>query len=212
MISVEQAAVNALQTFLQTALPDVVVSSDWPNPDEELPEKAITILRIGARQEMKIDPTVVKSEPHLTGDPPTEHPVLRRFTWRVKLVQQSVQLDIWSRYEAVRDDIHARLDEILNSGTLVTLDGIIHPIMGDEFRDGLLLPMGDGHEGHVDFRFDGPDPDDTPTSVQRKEFRSTRRGEAAMALTITKIQPRFAEIILLTTDSAGFSSTVVSNT
>ncbi len=212
MISIEQAAVNALKTFLQNNLPDVVVSEEWPNPDEPLPEMAVTILRVGAREETKVDPTVIGSEPYFTGDPPVEHPVLRQFKWRVKLVRQPIQLDVWSCYQANRDDLHARLDELLNAGTLVTLSGAT-TLNSDEFRDGLLLQLGDGHSGFADYQFEGPDIDDTPVSAQRNEFRATRVGAVYAALTITKIQPRFSEIILLATDGAGSSTfTVESDT
>lgn len=204
-VSIEQAAVNALATFLQAKLPDVVVSSEWPNPDVELPEKALTIVKIGPRREETVPVQLVSSAPIMIGTPPAEDPINRLYTWRVKLIEQEFQLDVWSRYSATRDDIQARLDQILNSGTIDTL--LPTSINFDEFRDGLLLNLdpADGHPGTADFMFDGPEVADEPDAVQRGEFRTTQRGRVSAALTITRAAPRLATIsVPITTPSGGF--------
>jgi hypothetical protein len=196
-VSIEQAGVNALRTYLAAQLPDVIVSDEWPNPDEALPEKAITILKIGAREETRAEPRVVKSEPLMVGDPPAEDPVLRVYTWRVKLIKQTIQLDIWSQYEVVRDDISARLDEALSQGPAVTIDPT--NINLDDFRDGILLALGDGHPGFADYMFDGDDCVDEAGAAQRSEFRATRLGYISAPLTIQKTQPKIAHVGLSVT-------------
>lgn len=80
--------------------------------------------------------------------------------------------------------------------------------LSDEFRDGVLLPLSDGHPGFVDCQFDGPEPQFDPDSVQRNEFRSTQLGSVSAALTITKTQPRLATLLLtIVTEPDGESDT-----
>lgn len=58
-VPIEQAACNALKAWLQSKLPDVVVSQDWPAAEPDLPEKAITILLAGEGKEELLQPQVV---------------------------------------------------------------------------------------------------------------------------------------------------------
>ena len=198
-VSIEQAAINALATYLQAQLgTDVVVSGVWPNPDEPIPEKALTILKIGARRETKVDPSLVSSAELSPPDP-----TAMLYTWRVKAIEQDIQLDVWSRYEDVRDDLQARLDQALNQGLAATLSP---DILHDDFRDGLLLTLGDGHPGYADFIFDGPEITDLPDAAQRNEFRSTQTGTLSAMLTITKQQPRMANITLRMTANGNAES------
>ncbi len=197
MVSVEQAAINALKTFLASQLSDVTISEVWPNPDQPLPAKAITIVKIGQRHDTKASPELVGTADTLTGDPPEVDPILKAYTWRVGLVEQSLQLDIWSCYQAVRDDIDARLDAALRAGPAITLATLSteDALNADDFRDGLLLALtADSLPGIADFAFEGSEIGDTPESVQREEFRATRLGSVAVPLTITKIQPRLAQV------------------
>jgi hypothetical protein len=209
-VSVEQAGINALKTYLASQIPGVTINEVWPNPDADLPERVITIVKIGAREETKIDPKVVASAPVMIPGSPdplvlVEDPVNRSFTWCVKLVRQSIQLDVWSCYQAVRDDLHAQLDEALNLGPAITL-GSLMPL-SDPFRDGLLLALGDGRPGFADVRFDGPEIDDTPESVQKNEFRATRFGTIDVPLTITRTQPRMAQVSMTVTTATGLHIT-----
>ncbi len=197
-VSIEQACCNALKRWLVDKLPDVTISEEWPNPDKPLPPKALTILRIGAREEVHIDPQLVDSEPYMVGTPPAEHPVLRTYRWAVKEIRQPVQLDVWSKYKLVRDDIDARLDEALHAGPAQTL-GLA---FADDFRDNIILPLADGHPGTVDCQFDGTEILDTPGDVQRDEFRSMRMGVLTAILTIKRQQPRMKVIKLPITNGS----------
>jgi hypothetical protein len=185
--SIEQSAVNALKTYLQTQLgASVKVSGTWPNPDKNLPEKALTILKIGPRLETKIDPRLLGSA-ELTPPDPTQ----MAYTWQIKAVEQRIQLDVWAKYEGVRDDLQAQLDNALNQGTYVTLGPGLDR---SHFSDGLILELGDGHVGYATYTFDGPEIADEPEAAQRNEFRSTQVGTIYTYLAVTKVMPRIARI------------------
>jgi hypothetical protein len=178
-IPVQQAAVKALAEYLRGRLDDdVEVSDGWPNPDEPLPEKAISILLAGKRQDMMADAEVVTHE--TLGS-------IHVYTWLVKTVDQDIQLDVWASYKSHRDELLAALDDALNRGTATTLG----EVFGSVTRDGPLLQLQeeDGHDGYVDFTFDGPDLIDTPLSVHRNEYRATIAGKLSTTLTIKSQHP-----------------------
>ncbi len=213
--TIEQACVNALKTYLESRLapyttPHVTsfkISEEWPAPDAKLPRLAITILKVGERQETHVQPEVVDVQPAMVGAPPAPHAILRDYRWRVKLIQQPLQLDVWSTYPAIRNDIAARIDEALHQGPAVTLNEPSN-ISLDDFRDGLLLALNPatGHIGHADYQFEGFVIDDTADDVQRNEYRATRTGSVSAALTIVKRMPRMANISIAVS-SDGSSST-----
>ncbi len=184
-VPIQQAAINALATWLTSRLPsDIKVSRRWVEPDKVLPPKAITILPIGPRQDELLDPVVISQSTDLSG--------VTTYVYRMRCVTQPLQLDVWSTYAPVRDDILALLDVNLNVGEAITLG-----VAGrDVLRQGLLLPLGDGWTGYVDFCFDAPSYFDTPESAQVKEFRASYRGEAVIDLTISATAPKIAQIIL----------------
>jgi hypothetical protein len=188
-VSVEQAAVNALKTYLQSQLDsDIKISGTWPNPDKALPAKAVTILKIGPRIDTKIEPQLIGSAELAPVDP-----TKMAYTWQIKAVEQRIQLDVWAKYEGVRDDIQSQLDSALNQGTYVTLGPGLDR---SHFSDGLTLRLGDGHTGYVSFLFDGPEIADEPDSAQRNEFRTTQVGTLYTYLAVTKVMPRIARIHL----------------
>lgn len=182
-VTVQQAAVNALVTYLRAELPDVTVSAEWPASEAELPEQAITVLMAGKRQDTPADAQVMAIDG--TGDS-------RTFIWRVMTSTQPLQLDIWARYPAARDDLLAQLDEALHKGTLFTIHhGVPSCGSWEPTRDGVLLALaaGDGHVGYVDFTFDGADLNDTADAALRHEWRATITGEASMVLTVKTTHP-----------------------
>lgn len=175
-VSLVQAAANALKLWLETALsPDITVFEKWPDPNTELPPKAVSILKIGKRLRMpawQID--VAKVQP--IGNGPAA-----QVTYQLGGIEQPMQIDVWATSDAERDDILAQLDTVLYAGIDQTLG-----LPGDPIRDGLLLPLLDGYEGNnCDYWFDEPEIDDTPGAVQRSEFRAIFFGEARMSLIVT---------------------------
>lgn len=187
LVPVQQAAINALATWLTTRLSGtgIEVKRRWTEPDKLLPAKCITIIPAGARKDELLDPVVISQTTDIgTG--------ITTYVYRLRCVTQPLQLDVWSTYAPVRDDILALLDGHLNVGEAVTLG-----IAGrDVMRQGLLLPLSDGWSGYADICFDEPSYFDTPDSAQVKEFRASYRGEANIDLTVTATAPKLATIIL----------------
>lgn len=183
--SIEQAALYALQAFLQEQfdaderfdprIPElqVVVLAEWAPPGQRLPRRAISVLCAGMRRDTHLTAEVVKvtDKPNNQGE----------FTWSVKAITQPLQLDVWAVTDAERNMISDALDRFLNMGPLYTLGS------GDITRDGLLLRLdaNSGHEGFVDYTFDGPRPIDGESTAMESQFRSLIRGEADAELTFT---------------------------
>lgn len=181
--TVQQAAVDALVAYLSEELPEVTVTGHWPDSEEELPERAITVLLAGKRVDEATEARVTAIEG--TG-------VNRTFTWIVKAATQGLQIDVWARYDTARDDLLAQLDDLLNRGESYTLHGgSVGLGFGDPTRDGVLLALDptSGHEGFVDFTFDGPSLGDTAERVLRHEYRATITAEAAFVLTVKTTVP-----------------------
>ena len=188
VISVEQAAANALGRWLSSKLPpdEVTVNTRWPEASEDAPPKAITILLAGPPDEEPLDPVVVASAP-LDG-------VRALFTWRVAALRQPLQMDVWTRYDLERDYLLARLVPLLHASTRDTIgERNANPV-----RHGVLVPLAaEGWDGYADCYFDKPDRFDSPGSAARSEFRAIYRGFADVDLTITAASARIARIALV---------------
>jgi hypothetical protein len=176
-VSIQQAMANALVTYLGATLDDVTCRSRWPDPSKNLPEKAITVVPIGRRQDQDVTGSFIRKLAVEELDPPD--PYLKLYTFARSACIQPIQLDVWAIYDYDRDDIVARLDDAL-SANLVTTAGVAND---DPVRDGVLLPLSDGFGGYCDFTFDGPLKDDSPDAASRAEFRATYTGTAAAHLT-----------------------------
>jgi hypothetical protein len=186
--TIQQAAANALASYLAGVLTDVKVSQRWPDPGRRLPAKAITVLLAGRRRDNPIGTSILASTPS-TGNNSTS-------VWRFMMCEQDIQLDVWATTDVARDDIIARLDDALNAGFPLNA-GPVDPV-----GFGLGLPLADGWSDfpgvttYADYMFNGPDIDDDPNSVTESEFRATYLGTMHMCLTSTKTTPRQVQIIL----------------
>jgi hypothetical protein len=184
--SVEQAAVNALGSWLERALGNAVaVSTKWPEASKKLPERAVTILRAGPPEGEPVDPIVVgrvDTGPHTS-----------MFTWRLRALRQPLQLDVWARHHAVRDELLAELDVALNTGIGATLGAR----SADPVCNGVVVPLGDGWTGTAYCFFDRAELADSPDAATRHEFRATVRGWTDVDLTITAQSARLAVIRFL---------------
>lgn len=185
-ITVEQAVVNALGKWLARCLGSgVVVSAQWPEPTKRLPPKAVTILRAGPPDEEPLDPIVVSrvdTGPHVS-----------LFTWRMRAMRQPLQLDVWARHHAARDELLAELDEALNA----PMSASIGAKNSDPVRHGVVVQLEGGWTGTADCFFDRPEVSDTPDAATRSEYRATLRGWADVDLTITAPSARLAVIKFL---------------
>ncbi len=180
-VSIQQAANNALVAYLAPLLTDVKVSSNWPSPDRDLPEKAITVITAGARRDLPLDPKQLKNT--INGDTQVDT------IWQVASCIQPFQIDIWTHSNIERDDLVARLDDLLHAGASALGTSVAQDPVGNS----LLLPVMDGWEVSsttADFEFDHYDDDDSSDTSGRNVFRSTYRGDANFMLTVTKTSAR----------------------
>jgi len=185
--SIQQAAINALMAWIQKDLADssIVISARWPDPNTNLPPKAISILPAGEREEEYFDPYVVQTEKI-----DASH---ERSWWAVASITQPLQLDIWALDSFDRDDLVARLDETLRRGVGYTL-GLPNQ---NPVRQGVLLSFADTYWGNgatVDIVFDRMEQSDEADRVNETEYRATARGEAHMTLTVQATTPAMANI------------------
>lgn len=179
MVTIQQAAVNALATWLASQLTGGVdVNSRWPEPTEQLPPKSLTIVLAGPADDELFDPVVVAQTNHPT-DP------VATYTYRFRCRRQALQLDVFTQYDVDRDDIMAQLDTALNVSDGVTLG----TPNSEPVRNGLCLQLGDGWTGIADFLFEGPSAVDDADSEQQTDYRATYRGYVDMMLTVTTATP-----------------------
>lgn len=185
MISIHQASLNAAAAYLQTKLTGVEVAARWPERD--FPGKAVTIIAAGARRDYPLPPRVV-SKTNVGANQTNA-------IWEIAECALPLQLDVWAVSHIDRDDIIARLDQHLRSGF-----GPIASITNkDPVANGFFVKIADGWEAsdaHAKFSFSGPDYEDYPESVGRRQFRATYRGNAFMKLSVPAVSPRQKQIIL----------------
>jgi hypothetical protein len=184
-VTIQQAAVNALATWLTSQLTGgVTVATRWPSPDRPLPAKAVTILLAGARTDIRLDPEILSATN--LGDFQTT------VVWRLMACTQPLQLDVWAQSDFERDDIMAQLDTALNAGESSLAGAYANPV-----GHGCLVAVADGWPASTtaDFVFNSPDIDDSPESAKRSEWRGTYRGEVHVMLSVTKVSARQVSIV-----------------
>jgi len=179
-VSVQQAAANAAVAYFKTRLPrDIAVHARWPGKD--FPGKAITLITAGSRRDQPLDPRILSKSNR--GDNQT------RAIWQIAECTQPFQLDLWATSHIERDDLIARLDEILRAGFAPLTDVVFK----DPVANGFFVKLADGWEEAettAKFSFTSPDIDDSADAFARNQFRATYRGTAWMKLTIIATSPR----------------------
>lgn len=197
LVSVHQAAFNAMARHLETYLgSDVIVSRKWPPSDQTLPPKMVSLIYAGARQDIPLTPQLLRQVD--VADPKAE------YTYQIRACEQPVQLDVWCRRESDRDDITAKLDDILNMES-AGLD-IWNPI---DHGNGTLVKLADGWtDTFADFYFDSPELLDTPDSVQRSEYRVSYTGTAWFMLSVTRenVKTKVLQVQLSFDDGASYDT------
>jgi len=114
------------------------------------------------------------------------HYAARIDAWTVRARRIPMQLDVWTAYETDRDDIEARLDAALNTGTAAG---------GDTVRQGCLVPLSaGGWLGYADFLFDAPRRIESPDPEKRNEFRLTYSGNCDVSIEVRAQSARMASI------------------
>lgn len=190
--SIQQAACNALATWLRSQMPaDVTVEPRWFEPDVELPAitaghpKAISIVPAGKRKDNLLEPKLISKVADVDATTAT-------YRWQVAEIVQPVQLDAWAGFDVDRDDMLARLDQALHAG----LGATCGDVNCDPIEPTVTVPLGDGWQGRAEFDLGAPDTTDTPTSSGQSEFRATYSGEARAILYVDAESPRMAAITI----------------
>lgn len=184
MLTVEQAAVNALCIYLRsklspTPVPALKIQGRWPEDNRPVLPIGITVSMAGPREDEMVDPQMVASVP-TTGQK-------KLYTWRIRSSRQPLQLDVWTQYEAARDDLVARLDTALNTVTTTA-----------EPAHGVSLPLLDGWAPAItNIWFEGPQPmNPQDDQVQRTQYRTMFLGTAVIDVTVQAETARMASIVL----------------
>lgn len=192
LVTIQQAARNALSTWLTTELAPagggdgVLVEPRWFEPDRPLPARAISIIDAGPRQIEWLEPEVLASVEN------AENADHIDITWALGAVAQRVQLDVWAQSDVELDDIVARLDRSLNAGERGVEASNVVP-----FRPGVLLELADGWDpGRVDFLFGEPEIVHTASSVGEGEWRAIYRGRFDGQLVQTATTAKMARLHL----------------
>lgn len=178
-VSIQQAACNALATFLASKMTGVTVAARWPAPDKALPRKAITVITAGSRRDTAIERKLLSSAN--SGDTDVDA------VWQIAACTQPLQLDIWAHSDFERDAMMADLDIYLNSGETGLGVG------NYEVGSGLLLSLANGWDAYDttgDFAFDESSTDDSSDAVGVSTYRATYRGNAYVMLSVPSTTPR----------------------
>lgn len=184
-VSLEQAAANALRTWLAAQFADATVSGKWPGRAKKLPQRAITVLIAGPLPtDEEVFPEVVDTQ-----IVDATHSV---YTWRIACGRLPLQLDMWASSEAYLDDMCARMLDALNTGMGQTIGAF----NAQPFRSGVVLPMGDGWTGNTDCVFDYAERQHSPEQAQVEEWRATCRGTADVNITLKTTSPRLVSVKL----------------
>lgn len=183
-VSIQQAALNRFARWLEQKLTGVKVFSRWPAGGFKLPDRCITVVNAGPRQDQSIEPKTLST----TGVGPMQLDMLIA----VEACTQAMQLDVWATTWPARDDILAQLDDIFHGSD----DDAVDPNPGPT-STGIILKLEDGWEPtntFADFDFENPDCDETGNALERAQFRATSRGEARFMLTVTRRVARQAVV------------------
>lgn len=185
-VSVGQSCANALAAYLGKQLTgDVRVLDRWPTADQKLFARAgqadaravVSVVKVGRR---------VRSDAwgiwYQNLKPIGNGQATVQFLYGG--LEQPMQLDVWAKNDADRDDLVAQLDDALYQGLPTTLG-----VPGDPVRDGILLALGfssrpgDSDWGgfFADYWFDDAELSDAPEPIARDVFRATYFGEARTA-------------------------------
>lgn len=191
LVSIQQAAADALAAWLSSQLTGCVVKSEWAGPDPTLANRTIAITMLGKRSDEWIDPVQVSFSAPVAG--------LTTSVWLVANCSQVYQLDVWTTSPADRLDVDAQLEPALHRGQAAynTATGQSYPTVpqADPFDTTLLLPLAaPWAPGTALFLFDGASIEDDPDAVKGAEYRATRRGTAWFGLTMSSVDPAMSDI------------------
>lgn len=114
-----------------------------------------------------------------------QHFAARVYTWEVRARELPLQMDVWGRFDWIRDEMIADLDRVLTDPRRI------------EDCGGVTLALGDGWSGQVGFTFGAARQEDTAGTQKEREYRATYRGTADYKLTIDAQSARRAKTTLV---------------
>lgn len=196
MRQIAQAAIEELARYLGQELPGVEVRDRWFGPEESFERPKISVNLAGEPEHIQVLPTVTKVVP-TTGEN-------RLYTWRVNVLRQAIQLDLYAEYQATLDEASAALQTALRRGEGYTLDaahvppGVDAVYWGEPTRDGIILALdpAKGYAGFAAFSFDGGTPIADSVGAMTRDWREMWRGELGVDLLVTAETVRLARILL----------------
>jgi len=122
------------------------------------------------------------------------HYATKIYLWMIKSCRLPLQLDVWSLYNAVRDEMMAELERVSNANPYDTA-GFGYP-SSEPIRNGCIFQLADGWTGTVDFQFNSPFIQDTDDGNQQRQYRATYTGFADFAIYIKAQSPRLNKVTL----------------
>lgn len=192
LVSLEQAVATALRTWLTQQLGCVVYDA-WPDPETELPNPAIAVLREGPPQVQDLDPKVI-NRTLVSGNVYT-------YTHRIAQCELPIQLDMWAETTPTRDDLIARTVIALHASKAQTLAAYLASVGNTSSQppveNTITLQLG-GTWSHVlaQFLFEQPVNADDPDRVKQRIYRCSMHGTAYYDLTIDSNSPILNTLIL----------------
>lgn len=199
--TVEQASLNAFVAYLKetigsgpNAVPDgIEIEPRWPDPSKDLPERALTVFCAGDYEQEWADPELVEGVDPIPGDDGS-----LTYMWHVCEITQPLQMDVWTAFDTERDDILARLQDVLNVGT----NALIAPVdpLQDPVQKGVTLNLlvDDGWGDTIaEFTFGKAHRIDDGETADTTKYRAMVMGEVAVGLSVRAKSWKMARIIFL---------------
>jgi hypothetical protein len=122
------------------------------------------------------------------------HYAARIYLWRVAEVEQPVQLDVWAVEDVGRDDVVARLEQVLHAGPGASAG----ELSDDPVSEYLELVVGDGWtDAKAEAIFDAPSYSDDSESKRRDEYRARYGGTLTVSRFIRSQSPRMTRAQLV---------------
>lgn len=186
-VAVRRALADYLRTNLISTWPNVVVSENWPTPQTQLPEQAVTVLVPQGGFTVEYHQPVIWSVTTANG--------VSTITYSYGKMEMPLQIDAWAQFEAVRDDLAASVLPLLNQNVEVTLGTAT--LANLALAPGLVIPIPTYANVTAEFRFDSePMLSETTSLTEASDWRATWSGSAFVYLMQQETQPVMREVII----------------
>lgn len=192
LVSLEQAVSTALSNWLRSQL-NCTVYDAWPDPETELNNPVIAVLREGPPIVQDLDAKVIKTT-LVAGN-------IYTYTHRIAQCELPIQLDMWSETTPTRDDLIARTVLALHASKAQTLAAYLASVGNTSpqppVENAITLQLG-GVWSHVlaAYLFEQPVNTDDADKVKQRIYRCSMHGTAYYDLTIDAQSPQLNQVLL----------------